>query len=180
MSNLGAMVRNVFYDKRTQVLYSLEGQLNRRYSLIEDPDYLHILRYEIDHNLWYATYIPHSLEYLAKIYKYLIQNIIEPEIDVDMFKNILNNVIGSTFGMLTVDEVEKMMSKSDQKKMLNDKMEGEYRKFGHTLQHLAEEYRKYKPQFGSIAQDMSDYTLENDYNDPVKRNEAIKKILKLS
>src|SRR5208337_574171 len=112
--------------------------------------------FEYRENILFAPYIPHSLEYLAKIYKYLIQNVIEPELDADTFKNIIGNVIASTFSQLTTSGMEKEPLSVEGRKALLEQRAHEYRKFGQKLQDFSEDLRKYKPFKGTVISDSSD------------------------
>jgi hypothetical protein len=176
MSNLGAFIRHIFFDKKTQVLYELDGILNRREALIEDPEFLGILAFEWRRNMFYSPYIPNSLENLARVYKHLIQNVIEPDLDLDHLKTMVRNAIQVTFGAMTVSSFAKGYEDANPEYVLK-KREEEYRAFGQTLCDLADQYKKYKPDKALIVKDMSDYSLEKEYQDPARRLAAIKKIL---
>ncbi|GEM_PF-4884279 len=176
MSNLGAYVRHIFYDKKTQILYELDSALSRKHALIEDPDFIKILQYEWKNNLFYSPCVPNSLEYLARIYKFLIQNVIEPDQELDHLRGILRNVILSTFGVLTVNQFGRINEPSDTEYLIK-KRDSEYRKFGIALHEQAEQLQSYGPEKAKIVNDLSDYTLENEYKEPAKRLAAVKKIL---
>ncbi len=178
MSNLGAFIRHIFFDKKTQVLYELDGLLNRREALIEDPEFLSILAFEWKNNMFYSPFIPNSLENLARVYKHLIQNVIEPDLDLDHLKTMIRNVIQASFGIITVNTYTKINEDANPEFIL-EKRESEYRKFSQSLCELADQYKKYKPDKAIIVSDMSDYSLENEYQDPAKRLIAIKKVLNL-
>ena len=178
MSNLGAFIRHIFFDKKTQVLYELDGILNRRVALIDDPEFLSILTFEWKNNMFYSPYIPNSLENLARVYKYLIQNVIEPDLDLDHLKTMIRNVIQATFGLITVNSYTKINEDANPEFILQ-KRESEYRKFGQSICEQADLYKKYKPAKAVIINDLSDYSLETEYQDPARRLIAIKKVLDL-
>ena len=52
MAALGALVRHIFYDKRTIISYTLEGVLRRKETLIEAPEFIDVLQYEWNNNLF--------------------------------------------------------------------------------------------------------------------------------
>jgi hypothetical protein len=176
MSNLGAYVRHIFYDKKTQILYELDSTLNRKHALIEDPDFLKILAFEWKNNLFYSPLMPSSLEYLARIYKYLIQNVIEPDLELDHLRGILRNFILSSFGILTVNQFAKANDLGDPEHIIK-KRDDEYRKFGLALHKQAEKLQKYMPMKAKIISDLSDYSLEEEYKNSALRNAALRKVL---
>jgi hypothetical protein len=177
MSNLGAFVRHVFYDKKTQIIYSLDGPLSRKLPLVEEPDFMNVLMFEWQKNVFYAQDLPHSLEYMAKIYKCLIQNIIEPDLDVDTLKEYIRGVILSTFNRLTVGTSHQAVDLEADRRKLLAKRDEEYRSFGHELMVLAEEYKNVKPRRAVVVTDHSDYGVEEEFNDPERRAKAIRAIL---
>jgi len=179
MSNLGALVRNIFYDKKTNTIYSLEGNLNRKLAIIEDPDFLEILKYEWQCERLWSFFMPHSLEYMARCYKYLIQNVIEPDLDVMEIKEMLRNFFALTFEKLTVGREIGRVNSLEEKKQLEERRRKEYITFGENLVKLSEDFANHKPYRAFIVKDLTDYSIEKEYEDPDKRLAAIKKILSI-
>jgi len=179
MSSLGSLVRHIFYDKKTHIAYSLEGNLSRRYAIIEDPLFLNILDFEWKNNIFYAPYIPYSLEYTAQIYKYLIQNVIDPLIEVDFLKNLIKDFIEHTFNKISVVEDEEKIISSPNMEYLIETRKDEFMKFRENLLNFVEEFKNYKSPKCFIIEDFSDYSLEEEYANSHKRMEQIKKILNI-
>ena len=177
MSTLGAFVRHVFYDKKTQTIYALEGPLSRKVPLIEEPVFLNVLMFEWEKDILYVPGVPHSLEYMAKIYKYLIQNVIEPDLDIDRLKEYIRAVILSTFNRITVGTSHQAIDLEEDRRKMIAKRDEEYRMFGHELMTLAEEYKNLRPHRAVVVTDHSDYGVEDEFNDPAKRAKAIQEIL---
>lgn len=180
MSNLGALVRHVFYDKKTVVIYSLDATLNRKTALIDDPLFLEVLKDEWCHGRLWAPYIPHSLEYLARCFKALIQNVIEPDLDVDTLKEMIKSLILRTFHRLEHATAATSYHSLQEKAEHLEQIRRERIAFGQTLADIAEEFSRHKPYRASIVQDLTDYTPEAEYNDPERRLADIRKTLGLT
>lgn len=181
MSSLGAMVRNFFYDKKTQIIYTLEGVLNRRYAYIDDPVFSSLLKYEFDNHIWYSPYYPHSIEYLGKVYQYLIQKFIEPSLEIDTLRGFMRNVFSSTLDSITVGDLRSLDKGGyESREDWAEKKDMEYRAFGHALFDFAQELAEYEPHKARIVEDMSDYSMEEEFSDSERRNAAVRRILGLS
>jgi hypothetical protein len=180
MSNLGALVRNVFYDKKTVVIYALDGSLNRKGPIIEEPEFFDVLKDEWACHRLYAPLMPHSLEYMARCYQALIQKVIEPDLDVDTLKEMMKNLFGLTFGKLLTGKSVGPVNSLDEKKKIDERRRKEYVEFGQNLASLALEFDGHKPYRAVISKDLTDYSIEQSYKDPMRRTDEIRKALGIS
>jgi hypothetical protein len=176
MGRLTSVTRHLFYDHMTHPPYTLDGVLKRQKAVCEDEDFIKLLTYEWDNNIFYGKNMPESLENMAMVYKYLIQNVIEPLINDNDYFTHLKNVFLSTFDVLknlpAVDNLDantiKMYEKQELKG-LND--------FRHNLKEIRLKLEEHKPKQGKVLTEKSDFTCEINYSSSAHTAEAIEMIL---
>lgn len=176
MSRLSGLIRYLFYDHMTLCNYPLEGSLKRKYAVCEDIEFIKLLQFEWATNTFHSAYIPHSLEYIARIYKHLLQKVIYPEINENLFMEGLRSIFTYTFGILK-HSADIKGENSESKKIMDIESCKSYVQFRKNITLIEAICYSFVPKDWHIKTDLSEYKLEKMYAVEEWRMQHIREIL---